>query len=216
MVTPALARQMAADGRLPAAPAPLVLEPDALERALPRGAVHQGIAVEAAALEPLELADVLDAPGLLLVLDQVTDPQNVGALFRSAAAFGVRAIVMQDRKSPPLTGALAKAAVGTIERVAEVRVTNIARALAEIADAGFRTVGLAGRASATLSALPPHASGTALVLGAEGEGLRPLVAQTCTALARIDMAAGMDSLNVSAAGAVALYEITRAQLNPPG
>jgi 23S rRNA (guanosine2251-2'-O)-methyltransferase len=150
----------------------------------------------------------------VLVLDSITDPQNIGALFRSAAAFGVRAIIMQDRKAPPLTGALAKAAAGAIERVQEVRVVNIARAIEQLAEMGYRTIGLEGEARETIAHAAEGAAQVALVLGAEGRGLRDLVAERCDQRAHIPIAPEMESLNVSVAGAVALYAIdSRRQTN---
>ncbi len=190
-----------------------VLAPAAIDRLLPPGAVHQGLAVLAGPLEPHALEEACAPPDgrPVLVLDQVTDPQNVGALFRSAAAFGARAIVLQDRKSPPLTGALAKAAAGAVESVPHVRVVNIARAVAELADFGFLTLGLESEAPEALAEAVAGARDVAIVLGAEGKGLRELVAATCAKRARIPIAAGMDSLNVSVAAAVALYELSRAR-----
>jgi 23S rRNA (guanosine2251-2'-O)-methyltransferase len=187
------------------------MEPDAIDRMLPPGAVHQGLAVRAAPLPDLALEDVcLPLDGRpVLVLDTVTDPQNVGALFRSAAAFNARAVVMQDRKSPPLTGALAKAAAGGIELVPDVRVVNIARAVEQLAEMGYRTIGLAGEGIETLQDAAEGASQVALVLGAEGKGLRELVASRCQHLARIPMSGAMESLNVSVAGAIALYAVRR-------
>jgi 23S rRNA (guanosine2251-2'-O)-methyltransferase len=187
-----------------------MLEPDAIDRMLPPGAVHQGLAVRTPALEPLALEDAC-APvdgRPVLVLDQLTDPQNVGALFRSAAAFNARAVILQDRKAPPLTGALAKAAAGAIETVPEVRVVNIARAVEQLGEMGYHTVALAGDGRETIGQAVAGAAQCALVLGAEGKGLRPLVAERCLAHARIDIAPAMESLNVSAAGAIALYAIS--------
>lgn len=186
--------------------------PHEIASRLPDGAVHQGFAVKARALSPEPLAAVTDPThGLLVVLDQITDPQNVGAVFRSAAAFGARAIIMQDRKSPPLFGALCKTAVGCAETVPFVHVTNIADTLGELAKAGRFSVGLAGEAQTPLhQAVADHAGpGLVLVLGAEGAGLRPRVAEHCDVLARIPMGARAESLNVSAAAAVALYECSR-------
>lgn len=200
-----------AQARLPAGVKAETMEPDAIDRMLPPGAVHQGLAVRAAPLPDAAMEDVC-APvdgRCVLVLDQVTDPQNVGALFRSAAAFGARAVIMQDRKSPPLTGALAKAAAGAIELVPEARVVNIARAVEQLGELGYRTIGLTGEGRESVEAAAAGAAQVALVLGAEGKGLRPLVAERCHHLARIDINPAMESLNVSTAGAIALYAAGR-------
>ena len=194
--------------------------PHEIASRLPDGAVHQGFAIRARALAPEPLSAVADPThGLLVVLDQITDPQNVGAVFRSAAAFGARAVIMQDRKSPPLFGALCKAAAGCVETIGHVRVTNIADTLIALSKAGRPAIGLAGQADGALSDLVAKHAGPGLVLalGAEGEGLRPRVAEHCTALARIPMGAKAESLNVSAAAAIALYEASRfdPRINPP-
>ena len=178
-----------------------------LGRLVPPDAPHQGVVIEVEPLEEIWLGDMLgDAPerGVLLVLDQVTDPHNVGAILRSAAAFGAVGIVTQDRHSPPESGALAKAASGALERVAWARVVNLARALEEIGEAGFWRIGLAGDAEADLQAALGPAR-IALVLGAEGPGLRPNTREHCDALARLPINAEVESLNVSNAAAVALY-----------
>lgn len=185
-----------------------ILGPDAIDGMLPPGAVHQGLAVRASPLHPQDLAAAC-APAdqrTVLVLDGVTDPQNVGAVFRSAAAFGARAIVMQDRKSPPLTGALAKAATGAIELVSHVRVVNVSRALEELRGWGYITIALEGDGGIDLARAFDSKRPAALVLGAEGKGLRPSVAEICEVRARIPIAAAMESLNVSVAAAIALYE----------
>ncbi|MFZ4070877.1 MAG: 23S rRNA (guanosine(2251)-2'-O)-methyltransferase RlmB [Caulobacterales bacterium] len=186
-------------------------DPASMDGMLPPGAVHQGLAVRAWPLEPWELSKLATPPDgrPVLVLDQITDPQNVGALFRSAAAFGARGLVMQDRKSPPLTGALAKAAAGAIETVPHARVANIARTIEGLKNWGYVTVGLEGEAGLSLADALKDKRPAALVLGAEGKGLRELVGETCERRARIPIAPGMDSLNVSVAGAIALYETAR-------
>jgi 23S rRNA (guanosine2251-2'-O)-methyltransferase len=178
-----------------------------LGRLVPHDAPHQGVVAEVEPLAEVWLGDVLgDAPerALLLVLDQVTDPHNVGAILRSAAAFGAIGIVTQDRHSPPESGALAKAASGALERVPWARVVNLARALEEVGEAGFWRIGLAGEAEMELKdALGPPR--IALVLGAEGPGLRPNTRDHCDALARLPISDSVESLNVSNAAAVALY-----------
>ena len=186
-------------------------KPDAIDRALPPGAVHQGLAAEVFDLPRMRLKETC-APetgaGPVVVLDQITDPQNIGAIFRSAAAFGACAIIVQDRRTPPLSGALAKAAAGAIETVPCVHVVNIARAIEALQGVGYFCAGLAGDADMNVGDAPKQMP-VALVLGAEGAGLRQLVAATCDALVRIPIAPAMESLNVSTAAAVALYELTR-------
>jgi len=178
-----------------------------LGRLVPHDAPHQGVVIEVEPLEEAWLDELLTNAGeraVLLVLDQVTDPHNVGAILRSAAAFGAIGIVTQDRHSPPESGVVAKAASGALERVPWVRVVNLARALEEIGDAGFWRIGLAGDAGTDLrEALGPQR--VALVLGAEGPGLRPNTREHCDALARLPIGDAIESLNVSNAAAVALY-----------
>ena len=207
LATPDRARQVEARfGRQPA----LELGDNAqIAQALPQGAVHQGVALRPGPLEPPELEDFEPAPGaVLLMLDQVTDPQNVGAILRSAAAFGATGVILQDRHAPKFTGALAKAAAGAIERTPVARVVNLSRALEELTECGWRAVGLTGAADRDLHAVLDGGP-VVLVLGSEGEGLRRLVAEHCDELARIPMPGGFESLNVSAAAAVALYEAAR-------
>ena len=189
-----------------------------LGRLVPADAPHQGMVLEVEPLENAWLGDLLKAAAddgenrPILVLDQVTDPHNVGAMLRSAAAFSARALVTQDRHAPPESGALARAASGALEIVPWCRVVNLARALDEIGDAGFWRIGLDGTAEADLET----ALGTtmpALVLGAEGEGLRALTVERCDQLARLPIAAAMESLNVSNAAAIALYAAARRSRN---
>jgi len=200
-----------AAARLPPDLAHELVEPMEIERRLPPGAVHQGFALKAAPLPEHGWEDIAlpldDRP--LLVLDQVTDPQNVGAAFRCAAAFGARGLILQDRNAPPITGALAKAAVGAVEIVPEARVVNIARTLDSLQEAGYLTIGLAGEADLTLAEAVEDARPAALVIGAEDKGLRPLVARSCERLARIPIAPAMESLNAGVAAAIALYECRR-------
>ncbi|MFM8678541.1 MAG: 23S rRNA (guanosine(2251)-2'-O)-methyltransferase RlmB [Alphaproteobacteria bacterium] len=211
-IAPALAAAIAARGG--DAPSAEHVAREDIERALPRGSVHQGLAVQASDVEPIDVDDLLrlidGAPAAcILALDQVTDPHNVGAILRSAAAFGVAAVILPERHAPAASAVMAKAASGAMERVPLVRVVNLARALDQLKAANVWCVGLAGDA--------PQAIGQAdltgriaLVLGSEGEGLRRLTRERCDMLVRIPMAReAVESLNVSNAAAVALYEIAR-------
>ncbi|WP_428977971.1 TrmH family RNA methyltransferase [Lichenibacterium ramalinae] len=182
---------------------PVVIVPgDGIAARLPRDAVHQGLLLETRRLEPIALEDVPD-DGIVLLLDQITDPHNVGAILRTAAAFGVSALVMTDRHAPDLSGTLAKAASGGLEHVPVALVVNLARTLDKLGERGFFRVGLdsAGEASLDDMELPRP---LALVLGAEGSGLRRLTRERCDAMARLDMPGPIKSLNVSNACAVAL------------
>ncbi len=190
------------------------LVPERIDRArldllLGRDAVHGGVALLADPLASPALGDVLAGPGPVLVLDQVSDPRNVGAILRSAASFGACAVVVQDRNAPDETGVLAKAASGALERVPLLRAVNLARTLGALKAAGLWVVGLdAGAAALSGPALSERR--VVLVLGAEGAGLRRLTRESCDELAGLAMPGGMESLNVSAAAAVALYELNRA------
>lgn len=186
-----------------------------LDSLLPPGAVHQGIAM---LTDPLEdpgvesLKDMIDEDAqreVVLLLDHVTDPRNVGAILRSAAAFGARAVIVTDRHAPEATGALAKAASGGLEVVPLIRVTNLARALDLLAEYGFWRVGLEMETDKSLAEAVNDIRRVALVLGAEDEGLRRLTREKCDFLAKLPMTGAVESLNVSAAAAVALYECVR-------
>ncbi len=198
--------------------APERRSPAEIAALLPEGAAHQGYALLAdppppAAIEDV-IADLADAPdGLVVVLDQVTDPRNVGAILRSAAAFGAAAVILPERHGAEATAALAKTASGALETVALVRVVNVARTLDALKAAGFWCVALEARAPGVLADV--DLSGRiALVLGSEGAGLRRLVADTCDIHARLPIGPGIESLNVSAAAAIALYEVTRRRKQP--
>jgi 23S rRNA (guanosine2251-2'-O)-methyltransferase len=206
-----------------------IVEPGALDRLLPPGAVHQGAALESGSLPAIDLDALLAAPHarhqegrrrIVLVLDQLSDPHNVGAILRSAAAFGVTAVVVQDRHAPPQSGALAKAASGALDLVPYVEVVNIARTLEKLAEHGFWRIALerpregsrptdkaADGAQTLAQAIPP--GDVALVLGSEGDGIRRLVREHCEAAAFIPIDGAVESLNVSNAAAIALYELRR-------
>ena len=194
-------------------PQPWPLSPERSDRAridqlLGRDAVHQGAALLADPLSTPLLTAVLEKSGPVLVLDQVSDPRNVGAVLRSAAAFGAACVITQDRNAPEETGALAKAASGALETVPLIRAVNLARTLVALKAAGLWTVGLdAGGAALSGPALSQRR--VALVLGAEGPGMRRLVRETCDEVAGLAMPGSMESLNVAAAATVALYELNR-------
>jgi 23S rRNA (guanosine2251-2'-O)-methyltransferase len=202
--------------RDPAQAPPLeTLARDEIAPILPEGAVHQGLALLAAPLSQPALGEILAAAqasgpaqgrAVVVVLDQVTDPRNVGAVLRSAAAFGARALIVTRRHAPPESGSLAKAASGALEHVPYLRVGNLARALEALKSGGFWCLGLSGEADRTLVQADPGGP-IALVLGAEGTGLRRLTREACDVLARLPTQAPIDALNVSGAAAVALYEL---------
>ena len=182
-----------------------------LERLVGRQAVHQGVALLATPAPQPDLDEVLDrldpeSPATIVLLDQVSDPQNVGAVLRSAAAFGAEAVVTTERHAPGETGALAKAASGGLDVVPFLHVTNLARSLDALTTAGFWTLGLAGEGSVPLQG-ERHAERTALVMGAEGSGLRRLTRERCDRLVHLPTRGVIADLNVSNAAAVALYEL---------
>ncbi|MEQ8282055.1 MAG: 23S rRNA (guanosine(2251)-2'-O)-methyltransferase RlmB [Parvibaculum sp.] len=187
---------------------PEIMENDDLAALLPPGAVHQGIALRASPLPERDVAEACEGATRVVVLDQVTDPHNFGAILRSAAVFGATALITTDRNSPPFGGALAKVASGGLEQVRIARVTNLVRAIDELKELGFEVIGLDGDGEAALPDLKLSPR-VALVLGAEGAGLRRLTREHCDLLARLPAAGAMKSLNVSNAAAVALYELFR-------
>ena len=188
-----------------------VLSRDDLAQRLPAGAVHQGLAVLVAPLEEPQLEDLLAKCGdqsMVLVLDQVTDPHNVGAILRSAAAFGVAGVIVTERNAPADTGVLAKSASGALEIVPLVRAVNLARTLDQLKEAGFWIYGLDERGDAPIAGLD-LAGRVCIVLGAEGEGLRRLTAEKCDRLVTIPTSQALAALNVSNAAAIAAYEWAR-------
>jgi 23S rRNA (guanosine2251-2'-O)-methyltransferase len=204
-----------AQARLPIGPLPEIVSREILEDLLPSGAVHQGVALAAAALPAGDIEDVIaglaepgGAPQIVVLLDQVTDPHNIGAVLRSTAAFGALALVLPEHGAPEPTGTLAKAASGALELVPLVRVVNLARTLDRLKEAGFWCVGLDEAAPQSL-AESKLAGRIAIVLGAEGDGMRRLTRERCDLLVRLPTRGALASLNVSNAAAIALYELTR-------
>jgi len=209
--------------RLPqGTPPPTIVIPSVLGKMIGSESAHQGIAVKAAPLEWPDLELLADnefeengGNGLILVLDQITDPHNVGAMLRLASAFGVSAVVMQTRKAPPLSGALAKVAVGCLETVPVCLETNITTAIQNLQRIGWMVTGLAGETDIPLSKALAHGGRQVIVMGAEGPGLRDRVAKSCDQLAKIPMMSRnipgqAESLNVATAAGIALYEARRA------
>jgi len=192
---------------------PQVVRPDVIAAQLPPEAVHQGLLAEADPLAAPAIGE-LGPDGIVLVLDQITDPHNVGAILRSAAAFSVMAVVTTARHSPEATGVLAKSASGGLEHVPIVEVGNLARGLEALKERGFLVIGLDSAGTMDLAAATLR-SPLALVIGAEGRGLRQLTRATCDEVARLDLPGRIKSLNVSNAAALALYVATR-RLAAPG
>lgn len=188
-----------------------VVQHDRLENLAGLGVPHQGLALEIRPLSGKHLDDYRPIDGqsnIVVVLDQVTDPHNVGAIIRSAAAFGAKALITTDRNSPPESGALAKASSGGLEILPWVRVPNLSRALEELAEQGYWRVGLSGEADSTL-ANTDAGQNVALVMGSEGQGIRQGVEKSCDYLAKLPINSSMESLNVSVATSIALYELVR-------
>ena len=190
-----------------------VVQKKELEKILPPQAVHQGFALVTKPLAPVFLEDILQKSQSLeschiLILDQVTDPQNVGAIVRSAAAFDTLAVIVQDKNTPLESGAMAKAAVGTMELVPLVRVTNLSRAIESLKKAGFWIVGMDGYAHQKIDEIDKNTK-LAVVMGSEGSGMRRLTQEACDITVRLDINPEVESLNVSAAAAIVLYELNK-------
>lgn len=184
-----------------------------IDRVLPREAVHQCFAVYCQELEEHSLEDICiladEKPNChVLVLDQVTDPQNIGAIIRSCVAFNTLALIIQDRNAPNEGGAMAKASAGTIEHLPICRVTNISRAIQQLKDAGFWTLGMDGYASSYIDSVEKSGK-IAIIMGSEGKGMRRLVEESCDAMVKLPISDKVESLNVSTAAAIALYEINK-------
>ncbi len=191
-----------------------VIAPEVVPISVIRGisgptAVHQGVLLEAFPLPSSDLQSLMERPGLIVVMDQITDPHNVGAILRSCAAFGVAGMIMTARHSPNASSVLAKSASGALEHVPIAKVTNLSRCLKELKANQINCIGLDSDAEDELEAVVAGKSRVALVFGAEGKGLRQKTRETCTALARVDMPGAISSLNVSNAAALALYIATR-------
>ncbi len=192
---------------------PVVVDRKELDRILPRDAVHQGFALYCAPLPDYsveEICAMADAAGKchVLILDQVTDPQNIGAIIRSCVAFNTLALIMQDKNSPAETGAMAKASAGTIEHLPVCRVTNLSRTVKQLQEAGFWTVGMDGYANTTIDKMN-KAGKTAIIMGSEGKGMRRLVEESCDSTVRLPTSEKVESLNVSTAAAIVLYEMNK-------
>ena len=194
-----------------------IVSNDDLRDLLPEQAIHQGLALKAS---PLPEYDIEDVPSLqnspdyssVAILDQVTDPHNVGAILRSAAAFNIDALVLPARHSPPVTGVLARSASGALETVPLIRVNNLARALDKLADMGYWRIGLDGRADQQLDQAIKSAEKIALILGSEGKGLRRLTEEKCDLMGKLPISPKIESLNVSNAAAISFYEVAKSRL----
>lgn len=192
-------------------PNPILLENQSFEKALPKGTVHQGIGIDAANLSDVFLPDIINIArtkekSVIVLLDQVTDPHNLGAVIRSACAFGADAIIVQSKYAPELNGIVAKTACGAVEHLAVVYETNLARAISTLQEEGYFALALDERGEKTIGEAPKY-SKTLLVLGAEGPGLRPLIRDKCDVLVQLPTFGALSSLNVSNAAAVALYAV---------
>lgn len=195
-------------------PTPEIIEKSTLDNSTPQGSVHQGIAIQSQPLDEVDIHDIIraEAPkerSVLIMLDQVTDPHNVGAIIRSACAFGANGMVMQKKHAPELTGVLAKTACGGVEHLPVAYETNLTRSIEALQEAGYFAIGLAEEGTVELQSLSTQYQKLVLVLGAEGDGLRRLVREQCDALVALPTAGPISSLNVSNAAAVALYAVSQ-------
>ena len=184
-----------------------------IERLLPRDAVHQGIAARVQPLPEYSIEEICDLAAArencrLLILDQVTDPQNIGAIIRSCVAFDALALIMQDKNSPAENGAMAKASAGMIEHLPICRVTNLSRTVEQLKNAGFWTIGMDGHARTTVSELKKGGK-NAIIMGSEGKGMRRLVEESCDITVRLPISEKVESLKVSTAAAIVLYEMNK-------
>ncbi len=208
-------RLAAAADNNPAPPVVEVVARQDIEARLPRDVVHQGVALEADPLGEVTLGALChdlrgEERARVVALDQVTDPRNVGAVMRAAAAFGARAVIVTERHAPAASGSLAKAAAGALERMPLIRVTNFSRALADLKEAGFWCAGFDGDAETVLGTVDLPAR-LVLVMGSEGAGLRRLSRENCDYMLRIPIAPESESLNIATAAAVALYALSPAR-----
>lgn len=204
LLTPQAQKQW--QGNVPDTLAVMEVEPSVLEAILPQGAVHQGIALEVMPLDTPSLEAIAQTGRPILLLDQVTDPHNIGAILRSAAAFEAACVIVTDYHAPEETGVLAKSASGALEVMPLLRVTNLAHTMKQLKGLGYWIAGMDGKAEQTLK--QANLSGkTALVMGAEGAGLRRLTQENCDYLVKLPISLQMESLNVSNAAAIALYEL---------
>ncbi len=194
-------------------PAPQIIDKSILDNATSQNSVHQGIALHSQALDEIDIHDIIRAEdhkekSVLIMLDQVTDPHNVGAIIRSSCALGAAGMILQRKHAPELTGVLAKTACGGVEHLPVAYETNLTRSIEALQEAGYFAIGLAEEGEEQLQALSSTHKKLVLVLGAEGSGLRRLVREQCDALVALPTAGPISSLNVSNAAAVALFATT--------
>lgn len=192
---------------------PQITERKEIEKILPPDSVHQGLALICNELPSTSLEEIIDIANTkdschILILDQVTDPQNIGAIIRSATAFDTLALIVQDKNSPTETGSMAKASAGMIEHLPIVRVTNLSRAINQLKNAGFWTIGMDGYAKTTIGELKKGGK-NAIIMGSEGRGMRRLVEENCDITVKLPMNSKVESLNVATAAAIVLYEINK-------